>query len=129
MKWTGGVVLTILLVTAIIFSRCGGDTDVIDTVATPISQVVTSIRIADEYYNRQVQLKTRVFYHANEYQRGWLKKRRPEKLYKAYVREVKESSRYGFDPEDYHIAELEKAVEALYDNRKRTEADISNLDI
>lgn len=129
MKWAGGVGILILLVNGLLFSGCGGDGGKIDTVATPISQIVEGISIADEYYNRKVQLKTRLFYRANEQHRGWLKKRRPEKLYKAFVEEVKESARYGFSPGDYYITELEEAVAALYNDRGRTAEDISNLDI
>src|SRR5690606_5972267 len=104
-------------------SGCKSDTGVIDTVATPFSQVVDRIKIAEEYYNRKVRLKTVVFYRAHEYKRTWLKKRRPEKIFKAFADEVKESMRYGFIPGDYHIEALEKAVDSLYDNRKRTASD------
>lgn len=129
MKWTGGILILILLANGFLFSRCGGDSGKVDTVATPVSQVVQEIRIADEYYNHKVLLKTRLFYRANEQHRGWLKKRRPEKLYTAFIDEVKESARYGFYPDDYRISELEEAVEALYNNRRRTPEDISKLDI
>lgn len=129
MKLTGSLIVVLLLVTGLFFSRCGNDGDVIDTVATPISHIVKTIPVTDEYYGRKMDIKTKVFYRANQYQRGWLKKRRPEKLYKAFVNEVKNSRKYGFVPEDYHIAQLEQAVEKLYDNKKRTKEDISALDI
>ena len=129
MKWAGGLSIVVLLLMGIIFSRCGGRGKTIDTVASPIARIVTNIKVADPYYNRKVQLKTRVFYHANEYKRAWLRKGRPAKMFKAFVEEVRESERYGFVPEDYHVAQLEEAVEKLYDNRKRTSEDISELDI
>lgn len=129
MRWTGGLIIALLLIVGIIFSRCGGEGNIIDTVATPIAQTVDKIKIANSYFNQRVQLKTRVYYRANEYRRSWLKKGRPDKMYKAFVDEVRESARYGFDPADYQIDALEKAVEDLYDNRKRTSADISELDI
>lgn len=129
MRWTGAVAIVLLLVCGVMFSKCGGDPDHIDTVATPISQVIEQINVADAYYNRKVQLKTRLFYRANEQHRGWLKKKRPDKLYEAFVTEVRESARYGFSPDDYHIDELEQAVNALYDNRKRTPEDLARLDI
>ena len=59
MKWTGAVAVMLLLVCGILFSKCGGKADHIDTVATPITQVIAQMNIADEYYNRKVQLKTR----------------------------------------------------------------------
>ncbi|MDQ2656534.1 MAG: L,D-transpeptidase family protein [Bacteroidota bacterium] len=124
-----GGMAAILLLTLINLSGCQGDADVIDTVATPISQVVDRIKIAEEYYNRKVQLKTKVFYRAHEYKRAWLSKRKPEKIFKAFVDEVKESTRYGFAPDDYQIDALEKAVDSLFDNRKRTASDLSSLDI
>lgn len=129
MKWTGGLIIAMLLLTGIIFSRCGGHGNVIDTVASPIAQAVNKIKVADSYYNRKIQLKTSVFYRANQYKRAWLKKRRPDKMFKAFINEVQESEQYGFVAEDYRIAELQDAVKALYDNRKRTDADISDVDI
>ena len=129
MKWTGGLTIAVMFLMGIIFSRCGGRGNGIDTVASRISQAVNKIKVADSYSHRKVQLKTSVFYRANEYKRTWLKKRRPDKMFKAFVEEVQESEQYGFVADDYRIAELEQAVEALYDNRKRTNADISDLDI
>ena len=129
MRWTGSLMIGILLVSGVIFSRCRGDGNVIDTVASPIAQTVGKIKISNSYFNERVKLKTRVYYRANEYKRAWLKKGRPDKMYKAFVDEVRESARYGFDPADYHIDDLEKAVDSLYDNRKRTPADISELDM
>src|SRR5919112_64770 len=101
MKWTGGLIIAVLLLMGIIFSRCGGRGNGIDTVASPISQAVNKIKVADSYYHRKVQLKTSVFYRANEYKRTWLKKRRPDKMFKAFVNEVQESEQYGFVPDDY----------------------------
>lgn len=129
MKWISVALSILLLVVGLTLTRCHKDGNVIDTVATPIAQSVTRISVAEEYYNRKVQLKTQVYYRANEYHRAWLQKRRPKKIFKAFVHEVKESSQYGLVPEDYHVAELEQAVESLYDNRKRTQADISDVDI
>lgn len=129
MKWTGVVFFILMLAAGVFFSKCGGDGDLMDTIATPIAATVEKLKIEDKYYNDRVQLKTRVFYRANENKRAWLKKGRPDKMYKAFVEEVKQSSDFGFRPEDYRIEELTKDVEALYDNRKRTSEDISELDI
>lgn len=129
MKWTGAVFLMVLLVLGVLFSKCGGDGNVIDTVATPIAATVEKLKIAEKYYNERVQLKTRVYYRANGNTRAWLKQGKPDEIYKAFVEEVKGSARYGFHPEDYHIDALEEDVEALFDNRKRTAEDISELDI
>lgn len=129
MKVTGMLIAVLLLLLGLNLSRCGGNTDVIDTVACPIAPAVSNIRIAEKYYNEKVKLKTEVFYRAHEYTRTWLKKRRPDKLYSAFLDEVKQSASYGFDPEDYHITNLEQAVDSLYDNRRRSNADISRLDI
>jgi L,D-transpeptidase YcbB len=129
MKWIGVGTILLLLVTVMNFSRCGRHGDAIDTVACPIASVVGRIEIAESYYNKKVQLKTGLLYGANQFRRIWLKKRRPEKLFFAFIDEVKESARYGLDPEAYHIKELENAVDELYDYRRRTNADISALDL
>jgi len=130
MKWTGGALGLALLVIGAMFSRCGeDDNNLIDTVATPIAKTVDQIKIANRYFNERVQLKTRVYYRANENKRTWLGERRPNKLFEAFAEEVKSSSRYGFQPGDYHIEDLEKAVDTLYDNKQRTTDDLSALDI
>jgi murein L,D-transpeptidase YcbB/YkuD len=131
MKLTFGILLAGLWIAmGLSFSGCGkGRSAYIDTVATPITLAVNKIKISQEYYQKKVELKTGVFYNAHQFKKAWLGKNRPNKEYKAYVEEVKQSLNYGMDPSDYAIAELEKAVEALYDNRKRTDEDISNLDI
>ena len=124
-----GLAIALLLLSLYNISGCKGNRNTIDTVATPISQVVSKISIAENYYNRKVQLKTGLYYRANEYKRGWLTRRRPAKMFKAFIEEVNESSKYGFVPGDYHIGELEEAVQKLYDSRKRTPDDIARLDI
>lgn len=129
MKWTGAACVFVLLVLGVMFSKCGGEGNVIDTVATPIAATVEKLKIAEKYFNERVQLKTRIYYRANENKRAWLRKGKPDEIYKAFVQEVKESARYGFYPEDYHIEALDKDVEALYDNKNRTAEDISELDI
>ena len=129
MKWIGVALGVLLLVVGLTMTACRKDSNAIDTVATPINASVARLHVAEEYYNRKVQLKTAVYYRANEYRRAWLRKRRPEKIFKAFLEVVRESSAYGLVPEDYRIDELGRAVEALYENRKRTQADISALDI
>lgn len=129
MKWISVALGVVLLVIGFTLTSCHKDGNVIDTVATPIAASVARLHVAEKYYNRKVQLKTAVYYRANEYHRAWLQKRRPEKIFKAFVNEVRESAAYGLVPEDYRIDALEQAVDALYDNRKRTQGDISALDI
>jgi len=122
--------LVLLLVIISLFSRCGKNREiVIDTVAMPVNNAVNEIHIAEKYYNRKVQLKTKLYYRANDCRLAWLGKRRTEKIFDAFVGEVKTSEHYGFKPGDYHIDSLEKEVVRLYDNRKRTEADIASLDM
>ena len=132
MKVTLGIIFAITwVVIGLSISGChkGRSAAYIDTVASPITLAVNKIKIEQEYYQRKVQLKTSVFYNAHQLKKAWLGKKRPNKEYKAFVEEVKQSAKYGLDPNDYGIAEIEQAVEALYDDRDRTDADISNLDI
>ena len=101
----------------------------IDTVAAPINTVVNEIPVAHRYYHEKVESKTEAFYRANKMTKKWLEKKHPSAEFKAFVEEVKDSFKYGINPDDYSIAELEAAVEKLYKNRKRTEAEMSELDI
>src|SRR5688500_17692877 len=90
MKWMGVGMIAAFLLLGLNFSRCGGDAHTIDTVACPIAAAVNRSQVADSYYNEKVQLKTGLFYGANEYKRTWLKKRRPDKMYRAFIDEVRE---------------------------------------
>jgi len=119
----------LLLLAAMMSSQCSGGEEVIDTVAVPIAQAVQKLEVAENHYARKVLLKTRVFYRATNYERTWLDKRRPSKKLQAFADEVRESARYGFIPEDYHLEELVQEVDSLYDNRKRTDEELSDLDI
>jgi murein L,D-transpeptidase YcbB/YkuD len=130
MKWRGIAILVLLAIACFNFSGCGnGTANVIDTVACPIGPAVSQIRIAEPYYNKKVQLKTNLFYGANKFKRVWLKRSNANNRFRAFAKEVQESSTYGLEPEEYHISELNAAVDSLYDKRDRSNAEISNLDI
>ncbi len=130
MKLNLVLVFACLLVIMFDFSGCGKkNSSLIDTIACPIAPTVDKIRITDAYFNRKVQLKTKLLYGANGLNRVWLGRKKPNELYRAFVREIHASSAYGLEPEDYHIGEIEHAVEELYDNRKRTATEVSRLDI
>jgi hypothetical protein len=103
MKWTAFLVVGLFFL-GFTFSRCGGDSNLIDTVACPIAPAVSEVQIADDYYNKKVQLKTRVFYRANEAHRAWLKKNRPDKMFRAFAEEVKESYRASTCTTHRHIS-------------------------
>lgn len=129
MKWTGAGCILILLAAGIFSSNCTSEGDGIDTLATPIAAALTDLKTGNAYFEKKINLKTSVFYRANEYHRAWLKKRRPDKMFDAFVTEVKRSEGFGFDPEDYGIDSLAEEVRRVYDDRKRTADDISKLDI
>ncbi|HEX8040435.1 MAG TPA: L,D-transpeptidase family protein [Chryseosolibacter sp.] len=130
MKLSFVITVTCLPVIFFSISGCGKkNSGVIDTVACPIAATVDRINVSDLYFNRKVRLKTKLLYGANGLNRVWLNRKKPRDLYKALVREIHESAAYGFDPGDYHIGEIETAVEELYENKKRTPSAISTLDI
>ena len=131
MKWMGLWIGGFLLLLGFSLTKCTGDQEVVDTVASSFTAAVNALHIADPYYHKKVLLKTRLYYGAHENARAWLKKRRPDKLFSAFVTEVKRSEEYGFVPDDYDIEGLEEAVHQVYDKRrrKRTPGEISNLDL
>jgi len=125
-------VVSILVLVAIFnFSSCSRPeySEYIDTVASPVRPVLNRTKISLPYYHQKVTSKTDAYYRENGQKKVWLEKRGPNKLYKAFINEVMESYRYGMNPDDYEIATIEKQVEALYDDRKRTEKQMSDLDI
>jgi murein L,D-transpeptidase YcbB/YkuD len=122
----------ILLVVGIILINQGCSsnyTETLDTVTFPIAEVVKKINFSHAYYQTKVAQKTNAFYEGNEFKKQWLDKKGSFKRFTAFVDEVEESHKYGMNPEDYDISQLESAVSKLYKNRKRTDADISSLDI
>jgi L,D-transpeptidase YcbB len=122
--------ITLFLVAGFAVSGCKTRySESIDTVAAPIGKVVKEIQVAHPYYQTKVANKTEAFYEANKLTKKWLDKKHPNPKFKAFVDEVKESYKYGINPDDYKINDLEAAVEKLYKNRKRTEAEMSALDI
>lgn len=129
MKWTGAALVIFIVVSTLHFSGCKSDGGLIDTVATPLAPIIERLRVAEPYYNKKVQLKTRVYYRANGYRRTWLGKRKPKRLFEAFLDEVRESATYGFVPEEYYVDQLKKAADALYSDKGRTVTDLSNLDI
>src|SRR5689334_10582937 len=119
-----------LLLISLNFSGCKNkQSHHIDTVSAPIIKTVRAVRMAHPYYMSRISQKTDAFYKANEYQRIWLNKKRPDKNFKAFVKEVKECANYGMNPDDYAIDVLEDDVNALYKNRHRSDADLAKLDI
>ncbi len=130
MKWTGLLGVAILQVLIGLLPGCrNNNANEIDTVATPVAAVVKSIHIADQYFNRKVQLKTRVYYRANQYHRRWLEKKQPNSLFGALVKEIQESYSYGFAPRDYHLQDIVEQVDSLYSNRNRTDSELAELDM
>ena len=127
---SGPVLISSILLTTLFVTSCRPDySDSIDTAAVQIRKVVEDIDVSHQYFRNKVQSKTETFYEANKMNKQWLGRKQANPRFNAFVAEVKESFRYGMNPDDYGIASLEKAVESLYKNRKRTEAEISKLDI
>lgn len=130
MKWGLLLFWSLLLVICCNFSRCSSrHAESIDTLAIPIFKTVDVLNISPAYFDKKVKYKTRLFYQANNLKKAWLGPKRPGKNYKAFAEEVADSYKYGMIPENYHITELNKQIDSLYDNRKRTEADISRLEV
>jgi murein L,D-transpeptidase YcbB/YkuD len=114
-----------------IFSGCSKPeySKVIDTVACPVKSAALKADIAVKYFKQKVVHKTQRYYKATGYQKAWLDQKKPNKHFKAFVNEVMESYRYGINPDDYNIRDLEKAVDSLYRDKKRTDDMLSQLDI
>lgn len=133
MKLAAKLFFVLWLVTGFYFSGCKNKhsdySEYIDTVACPVIPTVNKIKIAHPYYNKKVQLKTKLFYGANQYKTAWLKRNGPDKRFQAFADEVSESSGYGMNPGNYNLKLLKEQVKTLYDDPERTEAERSNLDI
>lgn len=121
----------LLVLVPVLLLRCTRPeySQVIDTVACPVVATVKKIGIAAPYYHRKVQNKAARFYEATDYKKFWLEKKHPAKRYKAFVNEVMEAYRYGINPDDYDIREIEKEVGELYQDKNRTDEELSRLDI
>jgi L,D-transpeptidase YcbB len=123
--------LGVIIVLFGMFFRCSKPeyADVIDTVACPIVPTAKKVKFESQYFQQKVVAKTRRFYEATNYKKAWLDQKKPTKDFKAFVNEVMESYRYGINPDDYDIRDLEASIGQLYKNKKRTDDEISQLDI
>lgn len=126
-----GWILIIVLLTAGFFTGCKEThySEKIDTVVAPIPSAIKNIHVAHQYYQEKIASKTEAFYEGNKFTKAWLDKTHPTSKFKAFIAEVKDSYKYGINPDDYQIADLESAVDQLYKNKERTEAEMSALDI
>lgn len=129
MRYSIALIFTLLVVVCIDFTGCHNPArDQVDTVAFPIARIVDQFGIEDPYFRRKVRIKTELLYRATALKRKWLNRRKPSALYDAFVREIRACGDYGMNPEDYHISEIEHAVDTLYKHRPET-ADLASLEI
>jgi L,D-transpeptidase YcbB len=130
MKYTGLWLAAVMVAASFSLIQCSKEySEYIDTVGSPVGPTVSKLRIVTPYYASKIKFKTVSFYEANGAKKMWLEHKGPGKNYKAFVNEVMESFKYGMVAEDYNITQLEKEVEELYNNKERTEEQISALDI
>jgi L,D-transpeptidase YcbB len=123
-------VFLVFVLAALFNTSCTNPFDkAIDTVATPIRGIVRSLHVSHQYYRQKVENKTQAFYESNDFIKHWLDKKNPHPRFKAFISEVKESYRYGMNPDDYNLGDIEASVDKLYKNRKRTDIEMSELDI
>src|SRR5688572_21478526 len=100
----------LLLLTAYNFSGCKNkEARVIDTVSTPVVKTVKLVKMPHPYYLNRVALKSEEFYRANDYELVWLNRKKPDKSYYAFIKEVKECDNYGMNQNDYNIDILDNA--------------------
>jgi L,D-transpeptidase YcbB len=129
-KIVGSFYAVLIVISSFVINSCRSEyNEHIDTVAVTIPGVVKKIYVSHDYYQQKILSKTQAFYESNNNKKHWLHDRNPNPKFKAFVAEVKDAARYGMNADDYHIDQLDSAVNVLYKNRKRTDAEMSALDI
>lgn len=101
----------------------------IDTVAAPLAERVKKIQVEAPYYTKKIRSKTIEFYRMTDYKTKWLEFKGPHANYRAFIKAVDESAKYGLNPVDYDIKNIDENLEKLFDNRDRTPDDVARLDI
>jgi L,D-transpeptidase YcbB len=131
MRQLPAISLGVIVTLSAIFWQCSKPeyAEVIDTVACPILPTAKKVKFESQYFQKKVIAKTKRFYEATNYKKAWLDQKQASKDFKAFVNEVMESYRYGINPDDYDIRDLEASIDQLYKNKKRTDDEISQLDI
>lgn len=101
----------------------------IDTSAYDLNTRLAFLVIKQGYYNQKVRDKVGDFYKQTNFQTRWLHQDAPNDLYYSFTSMVKSSSRYGMNPEEYALQQLEERVAALYKTNPISMTEAYNLDI
>lgn len=101
----------------------------IDSVATPMANLVRDINMDRPYYNDKIKKKTIRFYRDNKTKTKWLEYKGPTRNYKAYSTSIREAAQYGLNPDHYDFKEIDKAVKTLFENKERTPEEVAVLDV
>lgn len=126
----GGLIVIIIFLLINVFSGPGYPDELyIDSIATPVSELVRDINIDRPYYNEKVKNKTIRFYRENKTKTKWLEYKGPTRNYKAYSTSIREAAQYGLNPAHYDFEEIDRAVDSLFENEKRTPQDVAALDV
>lgn len=132
LKYTGacGLIVIVIFVLTKVFSGPGYPDELyIDSIATPVSELVRDINIDRPYYNEKVKKKTIRFYRENKTKTKWLEYKGPTRNYKAYSTSIREAAQYGLNPTHYDFEEIDRAVDSLFENEKRKPEDVAALDV
>ena len=101
----------------------------IDTTEYDLSTRLAFLVIRQGYYNQKVREKVGDFYAQTNYQTRWLHQHAPNDLYYSFTSMIRNSSRYGLNPEEYALQQLEDRVAALYKSKPVSLTEVYNLDI
>lgn len=131
MRISTPAIFLLLLLSPTLFLQCGSERGpaAIDTVATPIADIVARMEFSEPYFRQKVRQKTEIFYRANEYRWYWLGWTSPGRKFTALMEQIRSADTYGLTSTDYHIDILQHAVDTLYDQKRPSAQDISQLEV
>ena len=72
------------------------------------------ITITDDNFRQRIITETKDFYAQNGFQSRWLYENKPSKLFFEFMKVLKNSEKYGLNPETYRHKILENLVDSLY---------------
>jgi L,D-transpeptidase YcbB len=101
----------------------------IDTTEASVASRLDKIDLDAPYYNKRIRFKTTQFYKQTQNKTKWLEWKQPKSSYKTFVNAIADAQQYGLNPEHYHVQEIQREIETLYDNKKRTPEEVAELDI
>lgn len=101
----------------------------IDTTRRSLRDRIHDVRQRQPDFSESIQEKIRIFYEENSLKTEWLELDAPIEQFYAFADEVRRAATFGLNPDHYSTDELKQEIQRLYMNPKRTQQEVTALDM